>query len=161
MQTTLRCMSATLGRFAVARQARTFVACSPSRTSSIIPSRLREARAPRQASATTKRLLPAGTRVRLTVEPATDRVDDFGRLLRYVVRVVTARTSPSAWSRSGPQRRTSTLACEDRLRLNWSASQRARKRSVSVCGERVRGRSTTRTAVSRRAARRFASLDPP
>jgi micrococcal nuclease len=39
-----------------------------------------------QASATTKRLLPPGTRVRLVVEPATDRVDDFGRLLRYVVR---------------------------------------------------------------------------
>ena len=39
-----------------------------------------------QASATTKRLLPVGARVRLTVEPATDRVDDFGRLLRYVVR---------------------------------------------------------------------------
>ena len=27
-----------------------------------------------------------GARVRLTPEPATDRVDDFGRLLRYVVR---------------------------------------------------------------------------
>ena len=40
----------------------------------------------RQASATTKRLLPVGTRVRLSPEPATDRVDDFGRLLRYVVR---------------------------------------------------------------------------
>ena len=40
----------------------------------------------RQSSAATKRLLPPGTRVRLTVEPATDRVDDFGRLLRYVVR---------------------------------------------------------------------------
>lgn len=40
-----------------------------------------------QASATAKRLLPAGTRVRLLVEPATDRVDDLGRLLRYVVRV--------------------------------------------------------------------------
>ena len=40
-----------------------------------------------QASATTKRLLPVGTRVRLLTEPATDRVDDFGRLLRYVVRV--------------------------------------------------------------------------
>jgi micrococcal nuclease len=39
-----------------------------------------------QASATTKRLLPEGTRVRLLVEPATDRVDDYGRLLRYVVR---------------------------------------------------------------------------
>jgi micrococcal nuclease len=41
----------------------------------------------RQASATTERLLPAGTRVRLLPEPATDRVDDFGRLLRYVVRL--------------------------------------------------------------------------
>jgi micrococcal nuclease len=39
-----------------------------------------------QASATTKRLLPSGARVRLLAEPATDRVDDFGRLLRYVVR---------------------------------------------------------------------------
>ena len=32
----------------------------------------------RQASATTKRLLPEGTRVRLLPEPATDRIDDFG-----------------------------------------------------------------------------------
>ncbi len=39
----------------------------------------------RQASATAKRLLPEGTRVRLLTERATDRVDDFGRLLRYVV----------------------------------------------------------------------------
>jgi endonuclease YncB( thermonuclease family) len=29
-----------------------------------------------QASATTKRLLPAGTRVRLMAEPATNRIDD-------------------------------------------------------------------------------------
>ena len=39
-----------------------------------------------QASATTRRLLPSGTRVALTTEPSTDRVDDYGRLLRYVVR---------------------------------------------------------------------------
>src|SRR5262245_20693558 len=39
-----------------------------------------------QASATTKRLLPPGTRVQLLAEPATDRVDAYGRLLRYVVR---------------------------------------------------------------------------
>jgi endonuclease YncB( thermonuclease family) len=31
--------------------------------------------------------LPPGTLVRLTVEPATDRVDEYGRLLRYVSRV--------------------------------------------------------------------------
>jgi endonuclease YncB( thermonuclease family) len=40
----------------------------------------------RQASAAAKRLLPPATHVRLAAEPATDRVDDFGRLLRYVVR---------------------------------------------------------------------------
>ena len=40
----------------------------------------------RQASAETKRLLPPGTAVRLTAEPATDSVDQYGRLLRYVVR---------------------------------------------------------------------------
>jgi micrococcal nuclease len=39
-----------------------------------------------QASATAKRLLPPGARVRLVADPATDRVDDFGRLLRYVIR---------------------------------------------------------------------------
>jgi endonuclease YncB( thermonuclease family) len=40
----------------------------------------------RQASAATKQLLPPGTRVRLAAEPATDRVDRYGRLLRYVIR---------------------------------------------------------------------------
>jgi len=41
----------------------------------------------KQASAITKRLLPPGTLVRLTREPATDSVDSYGRLLRYVTRV--------------------------------------------------------------------------
>src|SRR5262249_51169552 len=41
----------------------------------------------RQASNVTKRLLPPGTLVRLTAEPATDAIDRFGRLLRYLVRV--------------------------------------------------------------------------
>jgi endonuclease YncB( thermonuclease family) len=41
----------------------------------------------RAASDWTKRLLPEGTRVRLLAEPATDRVDQYGRMLRYVVRV--------------------------------------------------------------------------
>jgi endonuclease YncB( thermonuclease family) len=40
-----------------------------------------------QASAETKKLLPPGTLVRLAAEPATDRVDRYGRLLRYVIRV--------------------------------------------------------------------------
>jgi endonuclease YncB( thermonuclease family) len=41
----------------------------------------------RQASDRTKQLLPPGARVYLSSEPVTDGVDDFGRLLRYVVRV--------------------------------------------------------------------------
>jgi endonuclease YncB( thermonuclease family) len=41
----------------------------------------------RLASWRTKTLLPRGTRVRLLPEPVTDRVDQYGRLLRYVVRV--------------------------------------------------------------------------
>jgi endonuclease YncB( thermonuclease family) len=41
----------------------------------------------KQASAITKRLLPPGTLVRLLPEPATDLVDRYGRILRYVVRV--------------------------------------------------------------------------
>jgi endonuclease YncB( thermonuclease family) len=40
----------------------------------------------RAASKRTKAMLPPGTRVRLQDEPATDRVDQYGRLLRYVVR---------------------------------------------------------------------------
>ena len=39
-----------------------------------------------QASAITKRLLPPGTIVKLYREPATDSIDQYGRLLRYVVR---------------------------------------------------------------------------
>ena len=39
-----------------------------------------------QASAIAKRLLPYGTKVRLAAEPAGDRVDRYGRLLRYVIR---------------------------------------------------------------------------
>jgi endonuclease YncB( thermonuclease family) len=39
------------------------------------------------ASAVTKRLLPSGTAVTLRPEPETDLVDQYGRLLRYVIRV--------------------------------------------------------------------------
>ena len=40
----------------------------------------------REASVATRSLLPAGTRVRLSPEAATDRIDGFGRFLRYVLR---------------------------------------------------------------------------
>jgi endonuclease YncB( thermonuclease family) len=41
----------------------------------------------RAASRQTKKLVPPSSRVRLFVEPATDHVDQYGRLLRYVVRI--------------------------------------------------------------------------
>jgi len=40
----------------------------------------------REASAIAKRLLPPGGTVRLAPEPATDSRDEYGRLLRYVIR---------------------------------------------------------------------------
>jgi endonuclease YncB( thermonuclease family) len=40
----------------------------------------------RAASLRTKTLLPPGIRVRLLPEPVSDRIDRYGRLLRYVVR---------------------------------------------------------------------------
>jgi micrococcal nuclease len=39
------------------------------------------------ASRALERLLPPGTPIRLVADPALDRVDRYGRLLRYVVRV--------------------------------------------------------------------------
>jgi endonuclease YncB( thermonuclease family) len=41
----------------------------------------------RAASRALECLLPPGTAIRLVVDPALDRVDRFGRVLRYVVRV--------------------------------------------------------------------------
>lgn len=44
----------------------------------------------RASSLQTKRLLRPSSRVRRFAEPATDRVDQYGRLLRYVVRINSA-----------------------------------------------------------------------
>jgi micrococcal nuclease len=40
-----------------------------------------------RATRALRRLLPPGTRIRLVADPALDRVDAYGRLLRYVIRV--------------------------------------------------------------------------
>ncbi|MGH8966429.1 MAG: thermonuclease family protein, partial [Actinomycetes bacterium] len=45
----------------------------------------------RKASRSLKRMLPRGTRVRLVSDPTQDRVDRYGRLLRYVTKVKTGR----------------------------------------------------------------------
>ena len=107
-----------------------------------------------QASATTKRLLPAGTQVGFMVEPATDRVDEFGRLLRYVVRVndgVNVNLRLVAVGAAAPYffdgRRGRYAA-----RLEALAS--ARRRSGSGFGVRAHELSTTRTGASTPAAKR-------
>ena len=61
-----------------------------------------------QASAITKRLLPPGTRVTLDREPATDSVDRYGRLLRYVVRAQDGLNVNVQLVRVGAAPRTST-----------------------------------------------------
>jgi len=60
------------------------------------------------AAAAATRLIPPGTRVRLETEPATDRVDQYGRLLRYVIRARDGSMSTSRWSRRATLHRTST-----------------------------------------------------
>lgn len=44
-----------------------------------------------RASRSAKRMLPRGTRVRLVSDPTQDRVDRYGRLLRYVVKASSGR----------------------------------------------------------------------
>jgi endonuclease YncB( thermonuclease family) len=44
-----------------------------------------------QASASMKRMLPRGTRVRITSDPSQDLVDRYDRLLRYVTKVSTGK----------------------------------------------------------------------
>ena len=99
-----------------------------------------------QASATTKRLLPPGTRVRLLAEPATDRVDQYGRLLRYIVRAKDGLNVNVQLVRVGAAapyfyegRRGRYAALLERLAL------RARRRSWA-CGGAARTRPTTRLA---------------
>lgn len=106
-----------------------------------------------QASALTKKLLPPGAKVRLQVEPATDRIDSYGRLLRYVIRAkgpINVNMRLVAVGAAAPYfyegRRGGT-------RLVWKHWRNGRGRSTLACGARARERCTTRTAASRRAPR--------
>jgi endonuclease YncB( thermonuclease family) len=54
-----------------------------------------------QASRSLKRLLPVGSRVRLVSDPTQDRVDSYGRILRYVVKASTGRDVNRAQVRRG------------------------------------------------------------
>ena len=106
-----------------------------------------------ESSARTKRLLPPGTRVHLFPEPAGDRVDDFGRLLRYVVRVsdklnvnlrLVAVGAATPWVYDGELGR--YAARMDKLAKN------AINKNLGP-GAPAPARSTTRTRRSRQAAR--------
>ena len=102
----------------------------------------------KRASAITKRLLPPGTLVRLTREPATDSVDSYGRLLRYVTRVrghLNVNVHLVAVGAAAPYfyrgRRGRYAARLTRLAL------RARRHHVGL-GVAARARPTTRTGAS-------------
>ena len=104
----------------------------------------------RAASRRTKTLLPAGTRVRLQVEPATDRVDQYGRLLRYVVRATMGSTPMSVSSLSVPRHRTSMTIAGARTRIFSRLEPSGRGRRSSACGAPVLVRPITPTRESPR-----------
>ena len=109
----------------------------------------------RAASRTTKTLLPVGSRVRLFAEPATDRVDQYGRLLRYVVRVngaVNVNVRLVAIGAAAPyfyRGRRGRYASPTR-----SPRQDGRGRGSSASGEPVRTPLTIPTTASKRGAKR-------
>lgn len=107
----------------------------------------------RAASLQTKRLLRAGSRVRLFAEPATDRVDQYGRLLRYVVRIsgaLNVNIRLVAIGAAAPYFYRAARA-STRGGLNFSRGERKRRNSAS--GRRAPTRLTTRMRGSKRGAR--------
>jgi endonuclease YncB( thermonuclease family) len=54
-----------------------------------------------EASRSLKRLLPIGTRVRLVSDPTQDRVDRYGRILRYVIKVSNGKDMDAVQIRRG------------------------------------------------------------
>lgn len=54
-----------------------------------------------EASTSLKSLLPVGTRVRLVSDPTQDRVDRYGRILRYVIKASNDRDMNRAQIRRG------------------------------------------------------------
>jgi hypothetical protein len=103
-----------------------------------------------QASATTKRLLPPGTPVRLYVERATDLVDQYGRLLRYIVRVRDGLNVNVQLSASEPPHPTSTTVAEAGTPPCSSGSRSVQGGSISASGGPARTPRTTPPEASRR-----------
>ena len=103
-------------------------------------------RRPRPRSGSSQR-----DRVRLMPEPATDRVDDYGRLLRYVVRVSDGVNVNVQLVASG-SRAVLLRGSQGPVRKPAGDARETGERRSSGCGERARERRTTRIAASRRAA---------
>jgi hypothetical protein len=104
-----------------------------------------------QASATTKRLLPPGTRVWLFVEPATDPVDQYGRLHRCIVRMkdglnVNVQLVPGRC-------RCAVLLRGVGMPPRSNGSHCGRRRRSSVCGHDARTLPTRRMRGSTRGDR--------
>jgi endonuclease YncB( thermonuclease family) len=111
----------------------------------------------RQASGTTKHLLPPGARVYLFPEPATDRVDSYGRLLRYVVPLSDGLNVNIRLVAVGAAAPTSTGVAGAVTPTGWRRWRGGRGRRSSASGERARTRCTTRTRASRLAVKRSES----
>jgi micrococcal nuclease len=103
-----------------------------------------------QASATTKRLLAPGTRVRLLAEPATDRCDQYGRLLRYVVRTKDGLNVNVQLVRVGAAAPTSTKVGGADTQPCSSGSRSVQGGSISASGGPARTPRTTPPEASRR-----------
>jgi endonuclease YncB( thermonuclease family) len=117
-----------------------------------------------EASAATKRLLPPGTLVRLRVEPATDRVDQYGRLLRYVIRARDGLNVNIELVRHGNAapyfyggRRGRYAAQLTRLALNARARRRERAHRRFRCGKVATDRVHQASDLPRRQQRRCGS----
>jgi endonuclease YncB( thermonuclease family) len=103
----------------------------------------------RAASAQTKRLLPFGSRVRLFAEPATDRVDQYGRLLRYVVRINGAVNVNLRLVAVGAAAPYFYNGRRGRYAVRLEVSPRGRRRGSSASGKHAHARHTIRTTPSK------------
>ena len=104
------------------------------------------------ASALTRRLLPAGTRVRIEQDPGLDQVDRFERKLAYVwkgdedVNVTLVREGAAGvWFYGGKRGRHASELLQ--------ATERGPLRAQRASGRRARSRASTRSARCRAAPR--------
>jgi endonuclease YncB( thermonuclease family) len=88
----------------------------------------------KKAAEATKTLLRPGTLVRLSPEPATDRVDQYGRQLRYVVRVRDGLNVKLRLVAAGAAAPTSTRVALAGTPVGWRRSPSRRGHGGWACG---------------------------